>query len=182
MERGVRIKLIGSRRMDVSNDVSGVTEVFAGQYREMYIKERTKLNAFEYARTRLKEEQGKVAALKGNALKEKVAEILYLKSLTKVDQAARNSEKFKQSLLPAHIASQKQKIMGSPEFKSFEKMPENQLRAMAAGKGAKNLMDNFMKTVAKVKEAQKQMQQRVNAPKQNGVPEAQKPAGPGVPS
>ncbi len=156
--RGVRIKPIGRSRMDISGKVSDMTMQMESRFREMSTKERTKLSPFEEAQTRLREEQGKLASLKGNSLKEKVAEILYLKSLTKVDLKTRKDPKFAQSLLAGHIRSQKQKIMESNQFQELCKQPEDRLRAMAAGKGAKELMNTFLQSLARSKQMEKQKQ------------------------
>ena len=107
----------------------------------------------------LKRAQASLSGLSGQKLKNKVAEIIYYKGLTRMDTETKQTAALKNAIQPKVVKAQCEQIMNSPVFKTVTDITDKELRSLAASRGCENLMKGY------IRETAKQMQRNNN--KQN---------------
>ena len=155
-EGGKALDDIEEARVTVSGDVKASVNGLLESYQDMLSKQIAKEHPMHMVQYRLKQAQGDLSGLTGQKLYQKTAEILYYKSLTRIDLGVKKDQSLKNAMIPKEIRKQRDRLMELPAFQKLEKMPDAELRSLAAGKGADILMDRFITQVAKDMQAQKE--------------------------
>ena len=155
-EGGKALDDIEEARVTVSGDVKASVNGLLESYQDTLSKQIAKEHPMHMVQYRLKQAQGDLSGLTGQKLYQKTAEILYYKSLTRIDLGVKKDQSLKNAMIPKEIRKQRDRLMELPAFQKLEKMPDAELRSLAAGKGADILMDRFITQVAKDMQAQKE--------------------------
>ena len=156
INRGQNPSDVGYARMETSDRAKTTVNTLLDSFQDNIVQRITKNNPMDMVQFRMQQAQGGLSGLSGEKLRKKVAEVLYYKSLTKIDLSVKNSKEMKNALLPREIRRQRDNLMEMPAFKKLAKMPEKELRSLAAGKGAEKLLDHFVTEVANDMKAQKE--------------------------
>ena len=170
-ERGHVLDDTENARVTASNATTTAVDSLMDSYQDTISKQIAKDHPMHMVQYRLKQAQGGLSGLTGPKLHKKAAEVLYYKSLTKIDLGTKKSQELKNAVIPKEIRKQRDRLMELPAFKKLAKMPDAELRSLAAGKGADKLLDHFVTEVAKDMKAGKKA---VNPNVGNAQPEAHK--------
>ena len=108
-------------------------------------------------------------------LRKKAAQILYLNGLTRMELDKKSGMGIRRAMTGQKLEEQTARVLSQPAFKKLAALPDNELRALAAGSGGRDLADTFIREIAKE-------QQMKNAPKHQGYREpAAQPEQPNLP-
>ena len=142
-----------SRRQaaEAGSGVAGMVE----NYRQ---KRRERQEPMKLVHEKLKEAQAGLSGKTGDALREQTARVLYLTGLTRMDLLKKSGMGVRRALKESVIARQTVGIKADPAFKRLTAAPDDELRAVAAGEGGRNLVDRYVREMAK----QKQQEQSMN--------------------
>ena len=120
-------------------------------------------NPSRYAHQQLQEAQKALTALKGDALRQKAAEVIYLKGLTMTDIQTKLGPKMRKAILPEVVKQNTQSIQKLPAFQKLSGMKDEELRTLASEEKCDQLMDRFFAGQAKSVREERQQQQRQQA-------------------
>ena len=137
------------------------------QLKQNYLQARSeRKRPLHLVREKIQELQAGLSGKTGEALKKQTAQILYLNGLTRTEFSKRSGQSVRKALHPNTLNRMAEKFMAEPGFQKLTARPENELRALAAGKGGRELGDRFIRELA-------QLEQPAPAPREAQNPDLQ---------
>ena len=145
-------------------------EMMFSRYSSYKEARKERLKPIHLVHEKIREVQGGLGALGGEALREKSAQILYLNGLTRMELDKKSGMGVRRALTEQKLAEQTERVKSQSAFKKLASLPDAELRALAAGSGGRDLADKFIREIAKEQQAK-------NAPKNQGYQAPQQEHG-----
>ena len=156
-----------ARRQEAANNSN---EMMYSRYSSYKAARKERLKPLHLVHEKIREVQGTLGAASGEALREKAAQILYLNGLTRMELDKKSGMGVRRAMTGQKLAEQTERVLGQSAFKRLAALPDNELRALAAGNGGRDLADKFIREIAKEQQAK-------NAPKNQGYQAPQQEHG-----
>ncbi len=160
-EDGEEISIYGNARLEKTDLVVKRVKALRNETKRMIFRMEGKDNPLAYAHEKVVSIQTELSALSGDKLRDRIADMLYFKTLTRTNYSERNKgllqkdkKKVEKSLLtqavmPDNVKAERSKIKNSPGFERFGKMSDQELRRLAMDGHGEKLVDGYLKAVAK---------------------------------
>ena len=97
----------------------------------------------------LREAQAELSGKDGRDLREQMEKILCLNGLTRIGVSQKTSDGIRKALSETSMQRQMRNIMETPAFRKMAALPNDELRALAAGSSGHALGDQFIRELAK---------------------------------
>ena len=153
-------KIIEEARLHVNGFVADQTAFLKQQFAATEIK-----NPMQYLQFKLQKAQAQATSLNGEALKSKLAEVLYLNVLQGADYKTKQSNKLLNALTEQGIENGKSDIINCKAFSKIAALPEDELKFMISERNVSKLGSLFKKELAK--DMQKENKRKQNKPEEN---------------
>ncbi len=172
-KRGIAVKPIGQLRMQVGKEV--VNDVTPLELAVQSIREQqlVKESPITFINSRLANTGIRLDGLRGKALQDMVAEVLYLKALSRTSVENKKPESMVNAVRPEVIKAQTEVIAGGGAFrKLIKEIPEDKLRQLATEQRGEKIYDRFLDHLAREKQvgvaAGRSVQNEIKQPVVNG--------------
>ncbi|MBR0312702.1 MAG: hypothetical protein IJQ98_09980, partial [Oscillospiraceae bacterium] len=154
-ENGMEISKLSEQKMKAAGDASfQISRLRAPFDRTVSAREAQK-NPMSYVHNRLNRSQAELSGATGMELRRKTAETIYLKAITQSGMSFKKGAAIHTALRADIVAKNRDEIMRHPAFERLAKMPDDELRSLAAQRKGDKLMDRFVGEAAKDIKAQK---------------------------
>ena len=162
------------RRMQAAKDSNDQMTSSYSAYRTAR-KERQK--PIHLVHEKIREIQGGLGVLSGDALRRKAAQIIYLNGLSRMDIDKKTGMGVRRAMTEVKLNEQTQRVLESPAFRKLAALPDRELRALAAGHGGFDLANKYIQEIAKEQQIQRSPK---NPGYQAPAPEQAQPNVPGM--
>lgn len=149
-------------------------QISAGKSEELARIRKTRQEPVQAVRERMRGLQAELTGKTGNELRELTAKILYLNAVTRADLSHKQAGGgIHRALGKENVSRQTAKIKEEPAFRRLAALPDEELRALAAGEGGRALANRFIRELAQEQAAQVPQPQNPDAVRPQGRPERQ---------
>ena len=117
-------------------------------------------NPMSYVHNRLNQAKAELSGATGAELRRKAAETIYLKVIAQSGMKFKTGDAIRKALRADVMAKNRDAIMRSPVFESIMKMPDDELRSLAAQQKGDMLVNRYVIETAKAMKTQKAQAQQ----------------------
>ena len=159
-EDGIEISNLSEQKMRAAGNASfRISSLRASFDRTVSAREAQK-NPMSYVHNRLNQAKAELSGATGAELRRKAAETIYLKVIAQSGMKFKTGDAIRKALRADVMAKNRDAIMRSPVFESIMKMPDDELRSLAAQQKGDMLVNRYVIETAKAMKTQKAQAQQ----------------------
>ena len=182
-ENGIEISNLSEQKMRAAGNASFRISSLRASFDRTVSEREAQKNPMSYVHNKLNQAKAELSGATGAALRRKAAETIYLKVIAQSGMKFKTGDAIRKALRADVMAKNRDAIMRSPVFESIMKMPDDELRSLAAQQKGDMLVNRYVIETAKTMKTQKvqaQTKERALDGKQadNPSPEKKQPQAP----
>ena len=159
-EDGIEISNLSEQKMRAAGNASfRISSLRVSFDRTVSTREAQK-NPMSYVHNRLNQAKAELSGATGAELRRKAAETIYLKVIAQSGMKFKTGDAIRKALRTDVMAKNRDAIMRSPVFESIMKMPDDELRSLAAQQKGDMLVNRYVIETAKAMKTQKAQAQQ----------------------
>ena len=159
-EDGIEISDLSEQKIRAAGNASfRISSLRVSFDRTVSVREAQK-NPMSYVHKRLNQAKAELSGATGAELRRKAAETIYLKVIAQSGMKFKTGDAIRKALRTDVMAKNRDAIMRSPVFESIMKMPDDELRSLAAQQKGDMLVNRYVIETAKAMKTQKAQAQQ----------------------